>query len=376
MGTVTIIYGDDPFPMVHSLLENSGSLDSLKPDDTVFIKPNLVVSRPNWHGVDTDPRVVEALVIELKARGVHRITVGDGSGGGQRASLALDYCGYREMAKRYGLKLLDLEEGRFDKLKVPINGPFKKLEIARPVLESDFFINAPIMKAHMAVLMTCSLKNLKGTMPRHMKRRFHGTDLNLAIAQLNSVLTPDLTVVDGLQGDLNYETGNTPVQMDRILMGTNSVEVDSVVADMLGYKPRDIRYIAHSAEAGLGQCDLSKIEVLPLNKPSKDEKYIPPSHYTSRFPCSISADGVCCTCMGNLMFALERLSDERILSRRLHFLIGQMAQDTDSSGLIKIAVGQCAVKDHSADVSINKCPPSANEIFQEVENILKDKGLY
>jgi len=156
MGKVKIIYGNEPFSMVHSLLEDSAPLDSLKQDDTIFIKPNLVVSRPNWHGVDTDPRVVEALVVELKERGINRITVGDGSGGGQRASRALDYCGYREMAKHYGLKLLDLEQGRFDKLKVPINGPFKTLEIARPVLESDFFINVPIMKAHMAVLITCS----------------------------------------------------------------------------------------------------------------------------------------------------------------------------------------------------------------------------
>lgn len=373
MGTVTIIYGNDPFPMIHSLLEDSAVLDFLKPDDTVFIKPNLVVSRPNWHGVDTDPRVVEALVVELKERGVHCITVGDGSGGGQSASLALDYCGYREMAKRYGLKLLDLEQGQFDKIKVPVNGPFKTLEIARPVIESDFFINVPIMKAHMQVLITCSLKNLKGTMPRHMKRRFHGTDLNKAIAQLNSVLAPDLTVVDGLQGDLNFETGHTPVQMDRILLGTNSVEIDSVVADMLGYEPRDIRYIAHSADAGLGTCDLNKIKVCPLNKPSTDEKYTPPPHYTTRFSCKISADGVCCTCMGNLMFALERLSDERMLSSRMHFLIGQMVQSTDSSGSIKIAVGQCAVKNHIADGSINKCPPSANEIYQEVEMILNGR---
>jgi uncharacterized protein (DUF362 family) len=376
MGTVKIIYGNDPFSMVHSLIEKSSSLDSLNKDDTVFIKPNLVVSRPNWHGVDTDPRVVEALVIELKERGIHRITVGDGSGGGQSASIALDYCGYREMAKHYGLKLLDLEKGRFDKIKVPVNGPFKTLEIARPVLESDFFINVPIMKAHMAVLITCSLKNLKGTMPRHMKRRFHGTDLQMAITQLNSVLAPDLIVVDGLQGDLNYETGNTPVAMDRILLGTNPVEVDSVVADMLGYKPRDIRYIAHSADAGLGECDLGRIEILPLNKPLKDEKYLPPPHYTGRFSCQISAEGVCCTCMGNLMFALERLSDERMLSRRLHFLIGQMAQDTDSTGSIKIAVGQCAVKNHTSDAALNKCPPSANEIYQEVENLLKSRDLY
>jgi hypothetical protein len=212
-------------------------------------------------------------------------------------------------------------------------------------------------------------------MPRSMKRRFHGTDIHKAIAQLNSVLVPDLIVVDGLQGDLNFETGHTPVRMDRILMGTNTVEVDSVVADILGYKPRDIRYIAHGGDEGLGTCDLDKIRVLSLNRPSRDEKYRPPIHYTARFPCQISADGVCCTCMGNLMFALERLSDERILSKRLHFIIGQMVKSTDNGDSIRIAVGQCAVKNHTADGTIKKCPPSANEIYQEVKRVLRNRNL-
>ena len=43
-----------------------------------------------------------------------------------------------------------------------------------------------------------------------------------------------------------------------MILGTNPVEVDSVVADTLGYKPRDIRHIAYSADAGLGTCDLEE----------------------------------------------------------------------------------------------------------------------
>jgi uncharacterized protein (DUF362 family) len=85
-----------------------------------------------------------------------------------------------------------------------------------------------------------------------MKTRFHGVNLHLAIAQLASVVHPDLIVVDGLKGDLTSESGRTPVQLDRLLIGKNPVEVDSVVSDMLGYAPRAIRYIAYSADAGLG----------------------------------------------------------------------------------------------------------------------------
>jgi len=49
-----------------------------------------------------------------------------------------------------------------------------------------------------------------------------------------------LIIVDGLQGDLHSESGHDPVVMDRMILGTNPVEVDSFVADALGYQPRDI----------------------------------------------------------------------------------------------------------------------------------------
>jgi uncharacterized protein (DUF362 family) len=69
--------------MVRRLFGETASLDHLKPDDRVMIKPNLVVSRKNRSGLNTDPGVVEAIVIMLKDAGIHRITIGDGSGMGQ-----------------------------------------------------------------------------------------------------------------------------------------------------------------------------------------------------------------------------------------------------------------------------------------------------
>ena len=80
MNSVTVIYGNEPFAMLPQLLEKTRALDRVRSDDTVMIKPNLVVSRKDWVGVNTDPRVVEALIKALKERGVRRISVGDGSG--------------------------------------------------------------------------------------------------------------------------------------------------------------------------------------------------------------------------------------------------------------------------------------------------------
>ena len=373
MGSVTLIYGDQIEKMVRKLMEKTGALDTLHPADTVLIKPNLVVSRRDWIGVNTDPALVEALVKELKSRGISRITIGDGSGMGYSATKAFNICGYGDMAKRYGLQLIDLERDRFVKQRVLIEGPFKELEIARTAIESDFLINVPVMKAHLQTLITCSLKNLKGVMSRRMKSAFHGSDLNRAIAQLASVISADLIVVDGLRGNLSSESGREPVSMETILLGENPVEVDSVVADRLGYAPRDIRYIAHSADAGLGTCDLDKITIRSLNRPTKVEKYGPPPPYSERFPCHINADGACCTCLGNLVFALQRLNEQGLLSREQSFLVGQIPKESTSNKKATIAVGQCAAKGRRAHIAINECPPSARTIYQGVLSIIQDK---
>jgi len=285
---------------------------------------------------------------------------------GYSATKAFEYCGYKEMASRHGLRLVDLERDEFLKKPVRIEGPFKSLEVARTVLECDFLINVPLMKAHNETLITCSLKNLKGTMPRSMKTAFHGVNLHRAIAQLNSILLPHLIIVDGLQGDLHSESGHDPVVMDRIILGTNPVEIDSVVADTLGYKPRDIRHIAYSADAGLGTCDLKKIKIQSLNRPSEIRRFSPPTHYSKRFPCSISAEGACCTCMGNFIFALERLNEKGLLSERLSFLIGQNTKIPIQKKALTVAIGQCASKQEGVDFRIDECPPTASNIYQSV----------
>ena len=373
MGEAFIIYGNQVESMIRQLIERTGALDKLRPDDRVMIKPNLLVSRQNWAGINTDPRIVEALVKSLKDRGVRHITVGDGSGMGYSATKAFDYCGYTEMASRYGLRLVDLERDEFVKKPVRIEGPFKNLEIARTVLECDFLINVPLMKAHNETLITCSLKNLKGTLSRSMKTAFHGVNLHKAIAQLNSVVIPDLIIVDGLQGDLHSESGHDPVAMDRIVLGTNPVEVDSVVADTLGYSPRDIRHVAYSADAGLGICNLKKIRIQSLNRPSEVKRFTPPTHYSKRFPCSISAEGACCTCTGNFIFALERLNEKGLLSDRISFLIGQNPKIFGRKKAFTIAVGECASKQDAADFCIDECPPPASDIYQSVASAISRK---
>jgi len=368
---IHVIYGNQVEEMVFSLLEGSGALDRVRKNDTVLLKPNLVFSREDWIGVDTDPRVVEAMIKALKDEGVHDIIVGDGSGMGQSATKAFEYCGYTKMAKRYNIRLVDLEKDRFIEVPVKMDGPFQTLFIAQTVHDCDFFVNMPLIKTHYQTMITCCMKNLKGTMPRAMKTKFHSVDLHRAIAQLNSALKPDLVLVDGLRGDMRNETGHNIIDLERIFLGTNPVEMDSIAADILGYRPRDVPYIAYAADAGLGSCELDDIEIKALNHPSKLIRLSAPPPVADRFPCNINAEGACCVCMSNLVFALERLKADGVLSNRFAFHIGQQAKIDSDSGKIDIAVGKCVPPDFPTDAVISECPPSANSIYNEVVSIGK-----
>jgi uncharacterized protein (DUF362 family) len=373
MGTATFIYGHNVEGMVRRLTASTDALDSLRPDDTVVIKPNLVASKREWRGVNTDPRVVEAFVKVLKDRGINRITVGDGSGMGSSATKAFQICGYVDLAKRYGLRLVDLERDRFVRKAVPFDGPFDTLEIAQTVLECDFLINVPLIKAHVSTLITCSLKNLKGIMPRQIKTAFHREGLHRSIAQLASIVSPDLILVDGRQGNISSETGRDLVALETMLLGTNPVEVDSVVADIFGYAPCSIGYIAHSADAGLGVCDLGEITIHRLNRPSRDTHLTPALPYTKRFPCAIEAEGACSTCLGNLIFALERLHEKGLLSKGQRFFVGENAGISSEKDEVRFAIGQCAAEHGDAEISVDACPPSANTIYRHVESVLRDE---
>ena len=87
----------------------------------------------------------------------------------------------------------------------------------------------------------------------------------------------------------------------------------------------------------------------------------------------VIADGACCTCIGNLIFALERLQEQRMLSKQQIFLVGQQAQAHEGSTGMTIAIGHCAAAGNpQADVCIDVRPPSAGIIYRRVASALKN----
>ena len=73
------------------------------------------------------------------------------------------------------------------------------------------------------------------------------------MALLNAAIRPGVTVVDALCGDLTFEEGGNPVPMQRVLVGTDSVLLDSYGAELIGLSPDEVDYIPMAEQLGVGK---------------------------------------------------------------------------------------------------------------------------
>ena len=226
---IYVSYGAHPKKMVQEILSSLQVEKHIKKDALIGVKPNLVVAKPAASGATTSPELVEGVVEYLQSNGLTNIVILEGSWVGDRTARAFEVCGYSELSKKYRIPLIDLQKDTSRTVTV------KEMELAvcEAVLSLDYLINMPVLKGHCQTKITCALKNLKGCIPNSEKRRFHTMGLHKPIAYLNKAIKTDLIIMDGLMGDLDFEEGGNPVQMDRILVGFDHVLIDSYVASLL-----------------------------------------------------------------------------------------------------------------------------------------------
>ncbi len=272
---ILITYGNKPKEMINELLSASKIEEDIKTTDLIGIKPNLVVAKSSTLGATTTPEIVEGIIEYLQVKEFRNILILEGSWIGDRTAKAFKVCGYEKISKKYNVPLIDTQK---DGYKVySYNG--MDININNAAMEIDFMINVPVLKAHCQTNITCALKNMKGCIPDTEKRRFHTMGLHKPIAYLNKLLRQDLVIVDGLMGDLTFEEGGNPVQMDRIIIGKDPVLIDAYAAELLGYGIEEIPYIKIAEEIGIGSCDLEKASIEALNH-NHNVKKIKPSYRT------------------------------------------------------------------------------------------------
>ena len=253
------LYGTDYKEMTRRLLEEADLAGRIPGRDCLIgIKPNLVCPTPADYGATTHPEVVAGIIEYLQERGFSNLLMAEGSWVGDRTSEAYEYCGYRALSERYGVPFIDTKKEKSHEK----DCAGMKLRISDIADRIGFLINVPVLKGHCQTKMTCALKNLKGCIPDSEKRQFHSDGLIEPIAALSSVLKPELIIVDSICGDLDYEEGGNPVHTNRMMLGTDPVQMDAYGCQLMGLDITDVPYIELAEEWGAGCAEVGEKDIV------------------------------------------------------------------------------------------------------------------
>ncbi len=294
---VSLIKGNDARDNTFNALKNIEDeiMASLEGKKRILIKPNfVVVTTPLCAtGVDT----VRGILDFFKPRFKGPIEIGEATVSGARGSnigTEGTYAGFRDygylpLEKEYGVKLTDLNlEPHLNHFIFNSDGnrPQPIRMIAKYLDRDQYLISAGKMKTHNCVLVTMSLKNIlmgapkndyktqndkflmHSWSPKNVTRdfRFAFTKdmvLHYNLFQIAQITYPDLGVVDAftsMEGDGPID--GTPIDTRLALASTDPLALDSLGAKIMGFDPTQILYLSSMNEAGMGQGDLDKINVL------------------------------------------------------------------------------------------------------------------
>ena len=263
-----------------------------------------------------------------------------------------------EAVKKYNISLVDTKKDRFRK----VESHGITMEICETALSADFIINLPVLKGHCQTLMTHAMKNLKGFLSDRSKRDFHRYGLMRPIAAINDVVKPGLTISDSLCGDLDFEEGGNPVQMDRMMASTDPILLDAYSASLMGFSVDDIGYLKVAKEWGIGDTDASHAEIIELNKPVVAPSK--PKGQAQRLSRYTDADEACSACFASLIHALKRLDEEgslHLLDKKVSIGQGYRGRNPE------IGVGSCC---SGAAHTVKGCPPKADDILDMLHDYI------
>jgi len=254
--------GDRVAMLDKALAELGGIQTFVKPGQTVVIKPNIGWNSSPERGANTHPSIIGHLVALCLTAGAKSVSVFDNTCDQWRETYVNS--GIEKAAKDAGAIMVNgKDQTLYREVQIPNGVKLKSALIHSLVLDSDVFINAPVLKHHHSTEMTACMKNLMGIV--WDRGYWHKTDLSQCIADILTVRKPALNIIDAYHPMVrNGPRGKSVedcVEMRTLLASTDIVTVDAAAAKLLGHNPADITHVRIAHEMKLGRMDLENADV-------------------------------------------------------------------------------------------------------------------
>lgn len=249
----------------------------------VVLKPNNVSINSQLAATHAD--TLEGILEFLKSiNKLSSVVIAESAAGGPTFEGFSNF-GYNRLADKYHVKLVDLDQEKFDIINVFDEKDFRPhpARVSSMLLDpGSYIVSVARMKTHDRVLATLSLKNIVFGAPikdlgfaygpnrkqgaRNDKPIVHGSGIrgiNYNLFALADRLHPHLAVIDGFEGMEGNGPGNgTPVDHRICVAGTDWLAADRVGIELMGIDLSNVGYLTYCAQANLGVTDLNKIEII------------------------------------------------------------------------------------------------------------------
>lgn len=270
---VTLVKGDNRYDIVlRSLKLIEDEVVRSIGNKKILIKPNIVL--PDCAACVTHVDAVRAVLDFLAPHVKNPILIGESAN--RNTMEGFRYNGYHQLETGYNVKLLDLNQDSFrHRYVLGLDNKPSRIRIINTFLDPDLYIiSVARMKTHNYVFVTLSIKNVLLAAPlndsqRNDKAVMHQAAparhdlLHYNMFHLGQEVFPDLAVIDGFIGiEGNGPAWGSPIASHVALASLDAVAADITGTRVMGFDPKIVNYLNVMAEAGMGQGDTDKIQLL------------------------------------------------------------------------------------------------------------------
>jgi len=258
------IKGGEPDAMFDEAIKQFGGIKTfVKKNQKVLIKPNIGWDAIPERGANTHPKLVSRVIKHCFDAGAKEVYVFDHTCDDWKRSYTNS--GIEKAVKdASGTLVTGNSESMYQEVSIKSGKRLTQAKVHELVLDTDVFINMPILKNHGSTKLSLCMKNMMGVV--WDRGYWHKNDLHQCIADYSTYSKkPVLNVIDAYymmkqNGPRGVSTDDVVIMKSQIL-ATDIVAADASAAKMFGMDPVDVSYIKYADAMGVGKMDLSKMNI-------------------------------------------------------------------------------------------------------------------
>lgn len=257
------IKGGEPDVMFDKAIQSLGGMKAfVKKGQKVVVKPNIGWDAVPERAANTNPILVKRIIQHCLDAGAKDVYVFDHTCDNWKRCYSNS--GIESAVKDAGGKMVSAEsESYYQKIEIKHGKKLTSAKVHELILESDVFINVPILKHHSSADLTISMKNLMGNV--WDRGYWHRNDLHQCIADFSSFRKPDLNVVDAYfvmkRNGPRGVSKEDVITLKSQIISTDIVAADAAAAKLFNAAPENIDYIRIAHQMKIGNMNLDQLNI-------------------------------------------------------------------------------------------------------------------